>query len=272
MLLLFVLGLADLYAVLGVTPGASSREVKRAYKRLREKNQAQAQAAYEVLADPSSRELYDKYGDAILNATAPSVFGYNLRSDFGGILMCPLQMTLSELAVGGRREVKVVQTVECVCPRGGVKCAKCRQSPFMEKIVRHVIEVPPGAPDGFRVFVRELGDEARAGGAEDVVFVVRCRKDTRFEREGADVLVTANVTIGQALSAGFVEVEGVDGEVVRIEVGTGISDGEVRRIKEKGLPVFGESKKRGDLVVTLRLQLPGKLTEEQRKIVEEILQ
>ena len=302
MLLVVFLALAaglDLYKVLGVGEGATPREIKKSYRKFlvqKQRNKApsektlklweETQAAYEVLANPSARELYDRFGGQVLNASAPSVFEYHsdeslarlqavskdVVTDFGGVVMVPLQFSLAEMASGAERRVRVIQTVDCVCPRGGVRCAKCRQSPFMEQLVEHVVTIPAGAPDGYRVYVKELGDTARARGASDVVFVVKCKGDARgFTRDGADVLVNVNVTLAHVLGGNAVRVASLDGDEVEIDVSDGIQDGEVRRFAGKGMPVFGDAKRKGDLVVTMFLELPERLTDEQKRIVSDIL-
>ena len=289
----------DFYNVLGVTEGATPRDIKKSYRKFlaqKQRNKApsektlklweETQAAYEVLVNPSSRELYHMFGQRVFDASAPSVFEYqsdeslvrlravnkDVITDFGGVVMVPLQFSLAEFASGAERRIRVIQTVDCVCPRGGVRCAKCRQSPFMEQLVEHVVSIPAGAPDRYRVYVRDLGDTARARGASDVVFVAMCAGDARgFTRNGADILVNVNVTLAHALSGNVVTITNLDGEQLEIDISDGIQDGEVRRFEGKGMPVFGDSKRKGDLLVRLFLELPEKLTNEQKRIVSDTL-
>jgi DnaJ-class molecular chaperone len=54
-------------------------------------------------------------------------------------------------------------------------------------------------------------------------------------------------------------------------MGAGIKHGDERRIRGKGLPHFDEPKKRGDVIVKFSIDFPDQLTDEQRRIVEEIL-
>lgn len=292
----------DFYKILGLEVGASQRDIKRAFKRFmgqKQRNKApsdrtlrlwkQTETAYEVLSNPSSRELYDFYGINFLNYTGFNVYGYQsdaqirlLRNiynsipsdieEMGGVITYPIQFSLSDFLTGAEKQVRVIQSVNCICPRGGTRCAKCRQNPFMQKLVQHTIELPPGAPELHRILVKGLGDTKSGRGANDVVFIVYCRPDENgFQRDGSDLRVTINVTLGQALAGGGVEIVNVDGEVLTVSIEGSVQDGEERRIIGKGLPAFDEPKKRGDVVVTFRVIFPEKLSEDQKNIVAEIL-
>jgi DnaJ-class molecular chaperone len=291
----------NLYKILGLQEEASPRDIKRTYKRfLVQKNRVQSpsertlrlwqqtELAYDILSDPPSKKLYDQFGIQFLNQTGFSVFGYKSDfeiafikkmykqtpaslDEFGGIVSFPVQFNLIDFLNGAQKTVSAIQTTTCVCPRGGVKCAKCRQSPWMTKLVQHQIELPPGANEFHRILVPGLGDTQSLRGAADVAFVVYCRSDPLFVRRGANLVRNMTVTLAQALSGGEIEIENFDGENLKVEVGGGIEHGSEKKIEGKGLPFFDEPKKRGDLLVKFAIEFPKELTPEQKKVVEEVL-
>src|SRR5437763_217298 len=185
---------ADYYGVLGVPRGGSSDEIKRAYRRLAKKyhpdlNKENAKAAeekfkqlseaYEVLADPEKRKIYDQFGADGLKQQVwggqgfdwsrftragdiEDIFGGDFFQSFfgrsGGIggslfedffgsgpagrrrgpapgrdAQVNLEVTLDEVARGGRREVSVQYPMTCPVCRGTgaegerlVTCPTCR--------------------------------------------------------------------------------------------------------------------------------------------------
>jgi molecular chaperone DnaJ len=77
------------------------------------------------------------------------------------------------------------------------------------------------------------------------------------------------LTIGfsRAALGGVVEVKSIDGPV-SIEIPNGSQQGDTVRVDSRGIPNL-RSKKRGDLVAVLLLQVPHKLTDRQRQLLEE---
>jgi DnaJ-class molecular chaperone len=291
----------NLYKVLGLQEQATPREIKRAYKRFvvqKNRNSSpsertlqtwrQTETAYDILSDPSSKHLYDQFGIRFLNQTGFSVFSYKsdleimmlkqmyktlpqLIEDFGGIITFPVQFNLIDFLNGAEKTVTVMRTTACVCPRGGVRCAKCRQSPWMTQLIQFKIGLPPGANEFHRIPVTGVGDPVQVRGAADAVFVVYSRPDPVFTRSGPHLARQVNLTLAQALDGGDVQVEGIDGEALTLATGGKIRHGEERRIAGKGLPLFDDPKKRGDVVVRFSIEFPETLSDEQKKIVEEVL-
>lgn len=312
----------DLYSILGVKKNSPQKEILKAYKRFLVKKKRlesayglnetlnsdlkpnekvqnqwkQIEYAYTVLSDSTLRELYDSYGFSFINQSSFSVFGYqsefqalfmkdffNQQIDpFGGIIIFPLHLTLLDAMNGIKKTVKVIQTVPCHCPRGGMKCSKCRKSKYMTQPVQYTVEVPPGAPDGYKIFVKDLGDSSNARGASDVMFVIRFIEDNlknltdkeipdglfqRIDQYGSDLLVTKRISLAQAIECSQIEIDNLDGEKVVASISQNLEE----KIVGKGLPIFNEQKKRGDLYVRFIVDFPESLTEEQKKVIGKVL-
>lgn len=311
----------DLYSILGVKKNSQQKEILKAYKRFLvkkrrlessyglndtinseikpndkvQKQWEQIEYSYNILSDSNSRDLYDTYGFTFINQSSFSVFGYqsdfqallikdmfNQNIDpFGGIIIFPLHLTLLDAMNGCKKTVKVIQTVPCHCPRGGMKCSKCRSNKYMSQAVQYPVEVPPGVPDGYRILVKDLGDSSSARGASDIVFVFRFISDQnqnmtdtdvdgvfqRLSPYGPDLLVTKRITLAQAVECGQIEIENLDGETVQVS----FSHSMEAKIVGKGLPVFNEPKKRGDLYVKFIVDFPESLTDEQKKVIDRVL-
>jgi DnaJ-class molecular chaperone len=191
-----------------------------------------------------------------------------LIDEFGGVVTYPIQFNLCDFFNGAEKTVTSARTTICVCPRGGVRCAKCRQNPWMTQIIQTTITLPPGANEFHRIPVSGIGDSAKLRGAADAVFIVYSRQDPVFVRSGPHLKRQFNLTLAQALAGGEVEIENIDGNVLKLPIGIGIKHGDERR---KGLPFFDDPKKRGDVIVTFSIDFPDRLTEEQKVIVKEVL-
>lgn len=130
------------------------------------------------------------------------------------------------------------------------------------------VDVPEGIHDGQRIRVSGEGHAgARGGPAGDVYVLVRVRPDPRFVREGNDIYSQVDLTVVQAALGATVPVETLDG-VVDLELEAGTQPGDVRVLRGKGMPVlqgFG----RGDHRVLVNVSVPRRLTDAQRRLLEE---
>jgi molecular chaperone DnaJ len=130
------------------------------------------------------------------------------------------------------------------------------------------VDVPAGIHDGQRIRVSGEGHAGALGGrAGDVYVLVHVRPDPRFVREGNDIYSQVDLTIVQAALGASVTVETLEGEV-ELELPPGTQPGEARVLRGKGMPVlqgFG----RGDHRVLVNVSVPRRLSDEQRRLLEE---
>jgi molecular chaperone DnaJ len=88
-----------------------------------------------------------------------------------------------------------------------------------------------------------------------------------FERRGADLYCTIPVSISQATLGATIKVPTLSGEE-ELEVPEGTQSGQIFRKKSKGLP--NPHGGRGDLYVSVRVEIPSKVTREQRRLLEQL--
>ena len=130
------------------------------------------------------------------------------------------------------------------------------------------VDVPAGIHDGQRIRLSGEGHAGDPGGrAGDVYVLVHVKPDPRFVREGNDIYSQVDLTIVQAALGATMRVETLEGEI-DLELAAGVQPGESRVLRGKGMPVlqgFG----RGDHRVLVNVTVPRRLTDEQRRLLEE---
>ena len=132
------------------------------------------------------------------------------------------------------------------------------------------VKVPPGVATGMRLRLSGEGEAGERGGpAGDLYVVVAVDEHERFVREGADLHVEVPVSVFHAMLGGALEVSTVLGENRTVMVDPGSQPGDVLRLRGDGMPHL-DSKRRGDLHVHLRVMVPRRLTDEQRRLIAEI--
>jgi molecular chaperone DnaJ len=133
------------------------------------------------------------------------------------------------------------------------------------------VEIPPGIHDGQRIRIGGEGHAGQLGGrAGDLYVLVHVRPDPRFVREGNDLFTTTDLTMTQAALGTTVTVPTLEGELeLAFEQGT--QPGEVRVLRGQGMPVL-QGRGRGDLRLLVNVAVPQRLTDEQRRLLEQFEQ
>jgi curved DNA-binding protein len=132
------------------------------------------------------------------------------------------------------------------------------------------VKVPAGVRDGSRLRVAGEGAAGRRGGPKgDLYLRVAVRPHPSFERRGDDLATTLKIPVTTAVLGGEMTVETLEGPV-SVKVPPGTSIGQTFRLRGKGLPELGKPDKRGDLLATVAVELPKKLTAKQNELFEEL--
>ena len=148
-------------------------------------------------------------------------------------------------------------------------CPKCAGRGVESKRRRIKVKIPPGVDDGSRVWTKGGGGAGTNGGEHgDLHVTVHVAGHGVFSRQGADLLLTVPITFVEAVFGAILTVPTVGGQVV-LRVAPGTKSGQIVRATSKGLLKNGRTKERGDLLVTLEIDMPRHLSEGQRKALEE---
>ena len=161
-------------------------------------------------------------------------------------------------------------------PRGS-ECSTCAGNGIVRQRKTVHVEIPGGVEDGMRLRVAGEGDAAPTGMAAnqnakstkgDLYVFIRVAPDSRFSRNGADVLHTATIPLTTALLGGEVTVPTLDGEV-KVKVATGTGTGDKITLSGMGMRRLGGRRAAsGDLRVEFKIGMPKYLSANQRTILE----
>ena len=94
-------------------------------------------------------------------------------------------------------------------------------------------------------------------------------RSTRFGREGHNLTTTLTLKLSEAVLGEMMRISTLDGEDM-LSIPAGTLHGDTLRLRAKGVP-YGRGN-RGDLLVRIAIDVPKKLTKEQKKLIEELKQ
>ncbi|MFI5926708.1 molecular chaperone DnaJ [Micromonospora sp. NPDC051543] len=146
------------------------------------------------------------------------------------------------------------------------KCPECHGSGGVTKTRTMNVRFPAGVSDGQRIRLAGRGEPGERGGPAGDLFVhVKVRPDELFGRTGDDLTLTVPVTFPEAVLGTDLRVPTLDGAVT-LRVPPGTPSGRVLRARGKG--VVRRDGQAGDLLVTLDVVVPARLTDEARAALE----
>jgi molecular chaperone DnaJ len=175
----------------------------------------------------------------------------------------------------GTGGVVVQQIAPCPACRGrGVvidnPCPDCAGRGRIERTETLTVTIPAGIEDGTALRVAghgQLSDDP-TGQAGDLFVIVETARDPRFERRGPDLWREETVSVPDAALGSTLTVPTLEGEAA-VKLPAGTQPDAALRLRGKGLPRFG-GQGRGDLFVHVRVQVPEKLSGEEKEISERL--
>lgn len=185
---------------------------------------------------------------------------------------------------GGQGEVRQVrQTIlgqmmqTSTCPSCGGRgevisspCQTCRGSGLEHRKLRKSIEIPPGVDSGTQVRLAGEGEPGTHGGPNGSLFLLLdVRPHKFFRRRENDLVLNLDVNIAQATLGADVTVPTLDGEEL-LKIPAGTQPGKVFKLKGKGVPHLRRKDHRGDQLVIVNIEIPTKLSSEQRELLEKL--
>lgn len=143
-------------------------------------------------------------------------------------------------------------------------CNNCRGKGYVKVNKTLDVSIPAGIDDGQRIALRGQGNDGRNGGyAGDLVIQVNVRPHAIFERDGMDIYCEVPITFVEATLGATIKIPTLEG-TMDYNIPEGTQTGTTFTIKGKGITGVN-SKSKGNLYVTVIIETPKNLNEEQKK-------
>lgn len=272
---------------------------KQAEEKFKEINEA-----YEVLSDKEKRNRYDQLGDSYSNwqqRGTPGNFNWNewtnanaapggihyevgdlgdIFGDAGGFSDFFQAIFGGAGGMSGARPGGVAGTrararqAQPVTYQQDVDISLAEAYHGAERTVmvdgrRLTMKIPAGARTGTKVRMAGAGPAGPDGRPSDIYLNIGVTPDPRFERKGDDLYTDVTVDLYTAVLGGEARVQTLDGTVV-LTIPAGTQGGQSFRLSGRGMPQLRNSKTHGDLYARAKIQVPRNLTDEQRKLFEQL--
>jgi molecular chaperone DnaJ len=147
-------------------------------------------------------------------------------------------------------------------------CDACGGSGRAETQQDITVHIPPGIRDGQVVRVRGQGEPGRVGTSRgDLHVYVRIKPHPLLTRRGNDLVCQMPVSFPVAALGGRISIPTLEGPE-KVDVAAGSQNGDILTLRRRGLPPIGGGS-RGDLHAQIFVEVPRKLSREQRELLKE---
>ena len=149
------------------------------------------------------------------------------------------------------------------------ECSKCGGSGLESKTENTKIKFPAGAYDGMVLRFREGSNAGLDGNYGDLFIEVEVEPSDKFDRRGNDLYSVESIPTHIAVLGGKIDI-GTIFDTVKLKIPAGTQPGTIFRVKEQGAPILGKEGLRGDLYVRVDVNIPKRVSREEKKLWEKL--
>lgn len=148
-------------------------------------------------------------------------------------------------------------------------CATCRGTGLERRTVKKVVPIPAGVDTGTQIRLSGEGQPGAYGGPNGNLYLeIQVKPHQYFHRRQNDILLDLSINVAQAALGADIEVPVIDGKM-KLAIPAGTQPGKIFTLKGKGVPHLRGSG-RGDQKVIVNVDIPMRLSADQRRLFEEL--
>jgi molecular chaperone DnaJ len=148
-------------------------------------------------------------------------------------------------------------------------CGNCKSLGIERKRSKIAVKIPAGIESGMQIKLTGEGEAGLNGGPPGSLYVsVSVESHTIFQRDKTDLFLRLPLNFVQASLGANVQVPTMS-EPVILKIPAGTQQGTTFRLKSKGMPHLRNGRK-GDILAQVNIEIPTKLTADQKEIIEEL--
>jgi curved DNA-binding protein len=292
----------DYYKILGIDQSATPKDIKNAYRKLArkhhpdlnpndkdaKKNFQQINEANEVLSDPEKRKKYDEYGADWQHAEefekqkqyrhsessgSGSRGARNQGAQYGGDFSEFFESMFGGATGGGRSSRQMKYRGEDYTSELHLELVDAyttHQQTISVNGQKIRITVPAGIENGQTIKISGHGSPGFNGGPNgDLYITFSIANHSVFKRLGDNLYATIDLDLYTAVLGGEMILDTLNGKV-KLKVKPETQNGSKVKLKGKGFPVYKNEGQFGDLLLTYSIRIPTKLTDQQKRLFEEL--
>ena len=151
------------------------------------------------------------------------------------------------------------------------RCTKCRGDGKIRQSKTITVKVPSGIDDGMRLRLSGKGEASPNGGENgDLYLEFSVTPHDYFKRDGDDIYLEVPINMAEAALGCKKDIRTLS-SIITLSIPSGTESGDKQRIKGKGIK-NASTGKTGDMYIIFKVITPAKLSRDQKKLFEELLE
>ncbi|MBP7211525.1 DnaJ domain-containing protein [bacterium] len=191
----------------------------------------------------------------------------------GSDITSEISISIQESISGTSRTVNVLHTQACPNCKGrkfinGAKCAICNGSGEESSHKKITVKIPAQIKNGAKIRIAGEGNRGQYGGNNgNLYLIVKIENDSIFKISGNNVLCSIPITPFEAVLGANISIPSINGKL-SMKILPNTHSGQKFRLSSQGL--LGENGKKGDMIVTVNIEIPHDLSDNERKLYEKL--
>jgi len=193
------------------------------------------------------------------------------QSKKGSDITIDVEVTPEEALNGTIKQVNIMYLNSCpkctnIKDKNCVLCAGTNEVPRQEKVR---VKIPQKVRAGTKIRIKNEGNKGKNGGENgDLFLIVQVSKMDKFNYNGLDILYELALTPTEAALGATISIPIKDGNIV-MKIPAETSSGQKLKMTGEGIK-DQKTGKRGDLIITLKIQMPKKLSQKEKDLYKEL--
>jgi molecular chaperone DnaJ len=259
--------------ILGIDPGASQEEVKKAFKKKAaefhpDKNKSEnAEIEFKKLNE--ANQFFNKFGnqthqvnkgfnyytdfDEVMRIRMQEIFGTRVNIRKPSHIQTKIQITFEECVQGTSKTIEYKRMILCTQCKEKEKCEVCGGNGYVYKNQKATLKIPPGVENN-KVLRVSKGGDVKEGSVGDLLVNIIIEPSDKFKLQGKDVISNLEITLLEALKGTKKKVQTVKGEKTLI-IPALVKNKDTIRVPKYGVPP------NGDHVINLKVNYPDDVQE-----------
>lgn len=246
---------------------AKYNEANKAYKNTTKEEKKPAEGFSNIFND-----ILEGFKNTTSSARKETFKTKQVKPERGGDVYADVVITIAEAHEGTSRTVNILHTETCPnCENrtflNGSKCSVCNGlgEHSIHKKLR--VKIPANVKHGSKIRIANEGNKGYNGGRNGDLFLnVKIESDANFKYDGLNILGEVKIAPFEAVLGASIELQTPTGNV-NMKVTPNTHSGQKFRLAGQGLE---QNKKKGDMIITVNIEIPKSLTEEEIELYKKL--